>query len=178
MQYCFIRNQIFNFTYVYTIPIFEHSSNRVAKSLLGGWTLSGVTLMQAGNPMNIGLGVNNLGLGGAGSNRPNQSAAVSYPQQWAQWFSTSQFAKPDPLVYGSARRNSVVGPGRDNWNMDLFKKFQFTERTSFEFRAESFNTWNHTQYTAVNTTFSQTSFGKVTGVADPRSFQLGAKLQF
>jgi 3D (Asp-Asp-Asp) domain-containing protein len=174
----FDRRQILNFTYVYMLPIFEHSSNRAAKTLLGGWTLSGVTLMQAGNPLNIGLGYNNLGLGNAGSNRPNQSAPASNPQTWAQWFDPSVFSKPAPLAFGTARRNSVKGPGRDNWNIDLFKKFQFTERTSLEFRAESFNTWNHTQYTSVNTSFNQGSFGKVTGVADPRVFQLGAKLQF
>ena len=40
----------------------------------------------------------------------------------------------------------MVGPGRNNWNMALFKAFQFNERARFEFRAETFNTFNHTQF--------------------------------
>ena len=56
----------------------------------------------------------------------------------------------------------MVGPGRNNWNMALFKAFQFTERARFEFRVETFNTFNHTQWQNPNTSFGSTQFGQIT----------------
>jgi hypothetical protein len=67
----------------------------------------------------------------------------------------------------------------------LYKTFRFTERVGMEFRAESFNTWNHTQFTGVDTSLgdynsdpTKNSFGKINAVADPRVFQLGATISF
>ena len=91
------------------------------------------------------------GYGGATSNRANVVAPVTYPGTRFQWFSTSSFAKPGPLQWGTAARNDVVSPGRNNWNMALFKAFQVKENARFEFRAETFNTFNHTQFSSPNT---------------------------
>jgi hypothetical protein len=76
--------------------------------------------------------------------------------------------------------NALRGPGRDNWNLSLFKSFIFSEArgSRFEFRVETFNTWNHTEFNAVNGTFGGGQFGQVTSAFDPRIFQLGAKLYF
>jgi len=62
----------------------------------------------------------------------------------------------------------------------LFKRFVFSETHEryLEFRAESFNTWNHTQFHNVSTTYTASDFGQVTSVWDPRVFQLGMKLSF
>ena len=72
----------------------------------------------------------------------------------------------------------MVGPGRNNWNMALFKAFQFNERARFEFRAETFNTFNHTQFTNPSTGVTNTDFGQINGTNAPRILQLGAKLLF
>ena len=69
-------------------------------------------------------------------------------------------------------------PGRNNWNVALFKAFRFNERASFEFRAETFNTFNHTQFTGLSTSVTATDFGQLNGAQNPRTFQLGAKLLF
>jgi hypothetical protein len=53
-----------------------------------------------------------------------------------------------------------------------------------EFRADAFNTWNHTQFKGdinnggISTNFGAGNFGAVTGAFDPREFQLGLKLVF
>ncbi len=58
------------------------------------------------------------------------------------------------------------------------------EDSRFEFRAESFNTWNHTQFGApgvnggVSTNLGASNFGAITNAYDPRVFQFGAKLIF
>jgi hypothetical protein len=72
----------------------------------------------------------------------------------------------------------VVGPGRNNWNISMFKAFQFSERAKVEFRAESFNTFNHTQFTNPDTGVTDGNFGQISGVNQPRIFQFGAKLLF
>ena len=77
-------------------------------------------------------------------------------------------------------RDSVYGPGRDNWNVSLFKSFTFSEErgSRVELRLETFNLFNHTQFKDVSSSFSSSNFGSVTSTYDPRTIQLGAKLYF
>jgi hypothetical protein len=172
------RRHIATFSFVYDLPIFLNSA-RATKALLGGWTISGVVLAQSGNPLNVNAGSDNLGFGGDTTNHADLVAPISYPKTFNQWFSSSSFAQPAALTWGDSPRNIVKGPGRDNWNLSLYKTFQFTERAGLQFRAESFNTWNHTQFTGVDTgLFDGSGFGKVNATADPRVFELGAKVFF
>ncbi len=179
----FDRRHVVNITYVYNVPFFRKSDNKFAKTALGGWTLSGVTLFSSGNPLTINNGQDNLGFGGGTTNHAFQVSEVGYPKLKNQWFTTSSFRQNNPtteaLIWGNSPRGAVIGPGRNNFNISLFKNFQFTERVGFEFRAESFNTFNHTQYTGVNTSVGDpTNFGKINAAADPRIFQLGGRLSF
>jgi hypothetical protein len=43
---------------------------------------------------------------------------------------------------------------------------------------ETFNTWNHTQFNAVDTGLGDGRFGQVTSAFDPRILQLGGKIYF
>jgi hypothetical protein len=163
---------------------FPHS-HFVTKSLLGAWDILGVTLFQTGVPLSVTLGYDNLVLGGGTTNRADLRGPVTYQQARLQWFSTSSFARPAlrvlaALQFGTSGRNIIRGPGRANWNIALHKAFAISGREGmrFEFRAESFNTFNHTQFNAVDTTLTSGSFGQVTSVFDPRVFQLGAKFLF
>ena len=58
------------------------------------------------------------------------------------------------------------------------KAFRLGEDGRFEFRAESFNVWNHTQFDAVSNGLGASNFGQVTSAFDPRVFQFGGKLYF
>ena len=90
------------------------------------------------------------------------------------------------MTFGNAGKNPVTGPGRDNWNLSLYKDFKITERAGFQFKAESFNSFNHTQFNAVDTGVisgsvgggNNATAGNLTGTTDPRVFQLGAKAYF
>jgi hypothetical protein len=83
-------------------------------------------------------------------------------------------------AWGNLGKGAIRGPGRDNWNLSLFKSFLLSETrgSRFELRFESFNAFNHTQFKTVSSTFSNSNFGQVTDTADPRVLQLGAKLIF
>jgi Carboxypeptidase regulatory-like domain len=174
----FDRRQISVTSFIYKFPLFRDSGSQAIKTLLGGWELSGIALFESGTPVSIGAGPDNLGLGGTTTNRANVVAPITYSKTRLQWFSTSSFAKPGPLQWGTAARNDVVSPGRNNWNMALFKAFQFKENARFEFRAETFNTFNHTQFNSLQTSVTSGNFGQLTGTNSPRIFQFGAKLLF
>ena len=185
------RTHVMFVNFVYDLPFFRNANSRLVKTLAGGWTLSGIVTAQTGAPLNIGLSGNNAAsvIQNSG-NRPDVNGAISYPKTVAQWFDPSVFSAPacatGPDCYGDLGHNVVRGPGRDNWNLSLFKSFVISENrgSRFEFRAESFNTWNHTQFRGdyngggISVNQGASDFGQVKSAFDPRVFQLGAKLIF
>ena len=78
----------------------------------------------------------------------------------------------------TANKDAVVGPGLFNWNISLFKDFPVHEAIHFQLRAESFNTFNHTEFNAVDGGSNDGNFGQVTSTYDPRVLQFGAKFLF
>jgi hypothetical protein len=195
------RTNIAFVNFVYDIPFLKDSSNRLLKSTIGGWQISGIVTLVSGEPLNINEGgITNcaqiptpasctgslVGTGNIGSiipnsnNRPDVSGSVSTPHTVSNWFGTSAFSPTLAGQWGNEPFNGVRGPGRDNWNMSVFKSFLFSEErgSRLEFRAEFFNVWNHTEFNNVSTTFSSSNFGAVTTAHDPREIQLGLKLYF
>ena len=167
--------------FIYDIPFLQRSSNRLLKTTLGGWEVSGIVTMTSGLPINPQLtgAQGSNGLPNA-TNRPDKVSSVSYPHKAGEWFNVNAFAPPAVGAWGSAGFNSLRGPGRDNWNLSLFKSFAFShdETRRLEFRAESFNAWNHTQFDAVSNSLGASNFGQVTSAFDPRVFQFGGKIYF
>jgi hypothetical protein len=184
----FDRRHIFNVSYVYSLPWYKRSSNVLAREVLGGWQVSGVTAAETGLPLYITYtGSDVVGLGCCFTNRPNKVSSVSYPKKVGAWFNTSAFA--DPVApwnggpnqgFGSAGRDSVVGPPLVNWNLSLFKSIPLTGREGphIELRFESFNTFNHTQFQGVDTGSHDGNFGAVTNDYGPRTLELGGKIVF
>jgi hypothetical protein len=105
------RRQMSITNFVYKLPFFKDSANHTAKTVAGGWTLSGILTLESGTPMSIGSESDNLGFGGGTGNRANIVAPVSYEKTRFEWFSTSSFAEPAALQWGSAAKNDVVARG-------------------------------------------------------------------
>jgi hypothetical protein len=175
------RTHNFVANFIYDLPIFRHSENRLLKSTIGGWEVSGIVSISSGLPINPQLtgGQSGNALPNA-TNRPDQIGSVSYPHSVAEWFDTSAFVDPAVGSFGDAGHNSLRGPGRDNWNISLFKSFAISEArgSRLELRVESFNTWNHTEFNQVSNGLGASNFGQVTSAFDPRIFQIGLKLYF
>ena len=87
----------------------------------------------------------------------------------------------------------VLPPSRLNFDMGLFKKVYVTESKDFEFRAEAFNVFNHTEFNTVNNSIScyggsnfsagdssclTQSFLHPSSAHNPRILQLGLKFIF
>jgi hypothetical protein len=175
------RTHIGVVNFIYDIPLFRHSESRLLKSTVGGWQVSGIVTMESGLPINIGISGGQGGNGVAnGANRPNLTGTLTTPHTVADWFSPSAFTLPAFGAWGTLGRNALRGPGRDNWNVSLFKSFMLSESrgSRLELRLETFNTWNHTQFNAVDTNLGDNRFGQVTSAFDPRVLQLGGKIYF
>src|SRR5579864_72007 len=176
------RTHVAVVNFIYDIPLLRHSGSRLLKSTVGGWQVSGIITAESGLPINPQLGGADGGMGlPNATNRPNVAAgSVSYPKTVAEWFNTAAFTDPGAGVWGNAGHNSLRGPSRQNWNLSLFKSFVFSETrgSRFELRFETFNTWNHTQFNAVDNVMSDSRWGQVVSAFDPRIIQLGGKLYF
>ncbi len=177
------RTHIAFVNFVYDIPLLRNASNHLLRSTVGGWQVSGIVTMVSGEPLNINLGGASGNISNVlpnSNNRPDLAGHVVTPHTVNSWFTNSAFAIPAPGTFGNLPRNYLRGPGRDNWNLSLFKAFVFSEErdSKLEFRAEFFNAFNHTEFNNVSTTFSSSNFGAVTSAHDPREIQLGLKLYF
>ncbi len=183
------RLNVVGVNFIYDIPLFRHSESKLMKSVVGGWQISGIVTVESGLPINITMSGAAGGLGVGGSNRPNLTGPLTTPHTVSEWFNPSAFTQPTPGTWGTLPHNDLRGPGRDNWNLSLFKRFTLWEaRGSFlELRLETFNTWNHTQFNGIATGATYlangkldptSNFGQVTSAFDPRILQLGGKIYF
>ena len=193
------RRNILSINYIYAFPFFNQDQG-IAKTLLGGWQLSGTFVAESGviiQNQGPGWGVNYdpIGLGGGYTNRPNIVGKISYPKTQKEWFNTAAFGFITPSWaggvnqgFGNARKDSVLGPGRTNFDTSLFKTFVIKEGIDFKFRLESFNTFNHTQFNGVGNSYNANlvngvpvvagNFGQTTSTWGPRVLELGAQLRF
>ena len=182
------RRHDFNANYIYTLPFLLRSSNALARTTLGGWSVSGITVIDTGIPQQVTYnGSDKLGLGGGTTNRPNRIKAITYPKTRLAWFDKTAFA--DPLApweggtalsgFGNTGKDAVVLPGRLNFNLSLFKSFVFkNEGPALQLRFETFNTFNHTQFSSMDSASKDGNFGQITAAYDPRRLQIGAKFTF
>jgi len=157
---------------------------------LGGWEFSGIVSVNSGHWLDPATSDGNdpggvgLGTGVYGSVvRPNQygNPNAAAPHTASQWFNSSAFAPVpgDQTVPGDAKKNSILGPGRQNWDLSLLKNIRVTEGIAFQFRLETFNTFNHTSFASVDTNVSDGStYGTITGAHSPRILQLALKFNF
>ncbi|MGA8594497.1 MAG: carboxypeptidase regulatory-like domain-containing protein [Bryobacteraceae bacterium] len=208
----FDQRQLLNISYVYDLPFFTKAG--LVHSLLGGWQWSGLYTFQTGTPFSVVNGAygDNAGVGngvGTGSYVDiigNPTAAISNPNisgvTGPLLYNPAAFAEPTGLTFGDAGRNILTNPSRWNMDMGLFKHFAIKESMGFEFRAEAFNVFNHTQWQPLNAGGSSTadytascyagpnnsagdpscvagsSFLHPTAAHNPRILQLGLKFIF
>ncbi len=147
---------------------------------LGGWQVNTVVQAQTGLPFTPQLNSPTVNTG-TGS-RPNRVGTGTLPaseRSLSRWFDASAFTVPAQFVYGNAGRDILFGPGRTNVDASLFKDFRILERTTLQFRAESFNLFNHPQFGQPNANIGSGAVGTITStVGNPRQMQLALRLQF
>ncbi|HKU28063.1 MAG TPA: TonB-dependent receptor, partial [Candidatus Sulfotelmatobacter sp.] len=137
------RTNVAFVNFVYQLPIFRNTGSHFLKTALGGWQLSGIVTMVSGAPLNLGVSGSNVAsvIQNSG-NRPDVNGPITYPKTVKAWFNPAVFSVPTGVgndIYGNLGFNALRGPGRQNWNLSLFKSFVISESrgTRFELRADA-----------------------------------------
>jgi hypothetical protein len=149
----------------------------VSNLIAGGWQTNGILFTQSGLWFSPVLQTSTTNTGT--SSRPNVIGPVVYPKTLLNWFSPSAYANPAPYTYGNASRNSLVAPGRTNFDFSLFKDFPIHEQMFFQFRFEAFNVFNHPQFAYPIATVGNAQVGQITStVGNARNLQASLRFQF
>ena len=213
----FDRTQVVTFNYIYNLPGVKKGSvldNPVTRVLINGWELSGITSFSSGQPDNVSYnvtGVSNLNqrITGVQDVAPRvvmtcePNLGTSGQRTIYNWVNSSCFS---PASVGSwamdSSLNYIRRPGMNNWDMSLFKNIKFSSNESryIQLRLESFNTFNHAQFSDFNRTITfkaindstitnlpsatnRFGFGalntiRAVGAGGPRVLQIAAKIYF
>lgn len=184
-------SQRFVASYVYNLPFGKGRAflqNGVASAILGGWEITGISVIQRGTPIMItapdqtGL-INFISTAG----RANRMGSCGLPSGVArtdnEWFNTASFqtAAPFTLPTDSVSEPNCRGPGMVNFNTSLMRNIVYRERYTLQLRFESYNTFNHPllQASGTNTTIvNSPQFGQIVTGGNPRNLQAGVRLFF
>jgi hypothetical protein len=175
--------QNFVVSYMWDLPFGKLTSSSLGKTLIGGWSLTGITRFSKGTPITMGES-NDYSLCGCGGvdypNYNDQPIQTFNPRASAnhQYFSTSPFSMETIGIPGDSARRFFYGPGINNFDIALHKMMKVRERVNLEYRAEFFNAFNHAQFLNPSGNIISSTFGDVTSARDPRIIQMALKLAF
>jgi Carboxypeptidase regulatory-like domain len=182
----FDERQILNISYVWDVPFFKGKG--ISHVVLGGWQFSGLAGISTGTPFSVLYSTDNAGVAngvGSGSRadlvgNPNSGfSRTNAPGLGPLWYNPAAYAAPRGLTFGNSGRDSLRNPRRTNFDMALFKHFPIKESLAFEFRAEAFNVFNHTEWNGfASTTQTDSNFLYINGVHNARILQLALKFLF
>ena len=178
-------------SYVYDVPMgkgkgFLGNANTVVNTVVGGWSLQGITTFQSGFPLPVSLETNSNTVFGygqrpyatAGCDRTKKSSGAANKREW---FNVSCYQHPEILNFGQSRNDpSARTPGIDNWDISIVKNFGFAhDKGKVQFRSEFFNTFNRTQFGVPNSDIDSGSAGLVTSQGNlPRLVQFALRIQY
>jgi len=164
--------------YVYRLP-----GVRAAGGLLRNWSVSGTVTLQDGTPLNpfyFTLDFANSGTPNRPNVVPGQSIALPRSLRTAEeFFNTGAFSAPAPYTFGDAGRDIIPGPGNNIFDLALSRQFHLGERRTIEFRANSFNVFNHPNWgiPVPNPDFGP-FFGRILTTGPPRRIQFALRYDF
>lgn len=183
----FDRRNIFTTTYTYTLPAFKNRHDMLGQAL-GGWSLSGLTRAQSGQPLTVN-GTQSIGPSGTTGSasygrRANIDTSVSLhsgytcPANKICSFNPAAFSLAPNNAAGNGPIGKVVGPGYFGTDFSLRKIFgMFGERMNLQLQADAFNVFNKTNWQNPGTSVNS-GLGIITGSNPPRQLQFGTKISF
>ncbi len=157
-----------------------------ANRVVGGWSVNGIITAVDGNFFSPTVGTQNCNngfqttcrpdlianplLGGSGVDTPRWTVAAF---DWSN--NTAKHPAQAPRL-GSSGPNVLQGNGLEDFDLSVRKDIPVNERFRLEFRFESFNALNHTNFANPTTAVDNVNFGRTFSSSPPRLNQLGLKL--
>jgi len=196
----------------YDLPLgrgkqFGKDMNPALNAVLGNWEIGGIITLHTGNALTLnefgGWGAfngdpsNTNGIGAYFlSARPSCNGPLHNVNQYTapnpatntpgsiQWFDGSTVSEAAANTFGTCSVGNGRGPGYADFDMNLHKGIQITERFRAELRLEAINAFNHRVLTfsagPAGGSFDKGSpvFGQVTGSQGARQLQLALRFTF
>lgn len=145
---------------IYDLPFFKHS-NWLEKNVIGNWEIAPIytfespeyATVQSALDSNLDgdtftdraifnpSGTSNTGTGVTALTNAS-GAIVGYVAKDPN----ARYVVAGSGAFANTSRNSLSLPRTNNWDLTLVKRLNFTERVGFEFMAQAFNVFNHSQY--------------------------------
>ena len=118
------------------------------------------------------------GTGVTGSIRPDYTGAPIYTAQSGLFLNPAAYTAPLPGHWGSAGRNSIIGPAQFTLNASIARTFRLDGRCNLDLRLDSTNLLNHVTFTSWNATVNSTQFGLPVTANSMRSLETTLRLRF
>ncbi len=188
-------NHAFKANAIYQLPLAaRYRDRRLAAGLLGGWTLSGILVLQSGLPYSVlerGLGTfirRALSL----FNTPNSALTKAELQERMRFqvdgvgavvgrdVKQGDFTVPPGGTIGGLQQRIFTGPRLFSLDLAVLKSIPWRESRSFEVRFESRNILNHTNWIVFDQYHNLPGFGRnnIDTLDNARQIQLGLVLRF
>jgi len=177
-------------SYLWELPVPKYDGAK--GKILNGWAISGITSFQSGFPVRIQSTDDAELENSFDFELPGKPDLVAPFKTFDPrknnnyYFDPNSFALPvqsdtsTPLqLLGNSPRTICCGPGIKNFDFSVQKILPVGENKHFEFRAEFFNTFNHTQFLNPDGNISDgADFGRIKRARDPRNIQFALKFAF
>ncbi len=178
----------FVFSPVWDLPIPKYEGAK--GKFLDGWGASAIITYQSGFPIRV-QDANDSELESStffeDANTPQVTGPITFtsPKNGPSnnnpnhQYVVGNFSDSNPGTFGNVPHSLCCGAPINNTDLVISKKTPINERWNTEFRAEFYNTWNHTQFNNPDGNFTDSTFGQVLKVReDPRVMQFGLKFLF
>jgi hypothetical protein len=154
--------------------------------VLDDWAVSGITQFQSGFPIRLQTQDDNELINSlffAGTEAPQRVAPFQTEDprtNGGYWFNPGIFQDPPLGQFNvGTQRTICCGPGLQEWDFSVHKQIPISEARYFQFRAELFNVFNHTNFSNPDGNLSDgPQFGQITQAAAPRQIQFALKFYF
>jgi hypothetical protein len=186
------RTHVLKATFLYAVPKVPWR-NVAAKAVLDDWQISGIPSFISGAPVGLSFStqpstdITGSPTNGARANVLGDPVLAKGDRTFSRNFKTEMVALPAIGTYGNSDIYPLRGPGINNWDLAIFKNFPlYRERARVQFRWELYNAFNHTQFSAFNTSAIFTpagqqvnpTLGQYTAARSPRVMQLALRVSF
>jgi hypothetical protein len=183
----------------YTVPGLNQGRGLTGR-LTNGWTVSGTTILQSGQPFTVnntatfqpvrdasgkitGLSAASGDYNADGNNNDypdvaNYNMGNSRRDYLNGVFPKSNFTVPTLGAEGNERWGQFRNPGFAETDASLAKDTLLTEKLRLQLRFEFFNLFNRVNLGGVQANLSSSTFGRSTSQLPPRWIQIGAKIMF
>ncbi|HXM22971.1 MAG TPA: carboxypeptidase regulatory-like domain-containing protein [Terriglobales bacterium] len=179
---CDVRHRL-ALSSVFDIPAYAAAT--WTRLLTEHWHFATIYQVQSGMPLTISVFGDTANSGTVLGENPIRANLTGQPvfgpgtRTASKWFNPAAFAAPPAYTFGNIGKNSVYGPPLQTLDFALARTFRLTEKTSFQFRGEAFNTLNKVNLGTPNRYVNTPQFGTITMAMTPgREIQLSARLSF